>query len=361
MSRVLITGGAGFIGCRLADRLLASGAQVTALDNLHPQVHAGRGVPAEFPDGARFIPGDVTAIDAWSAVIESVRPDVIVHLAAETGTGQSLSQATRHASVNVLGTAAMIEALHASTHRPQHVVLASSRAVYGDGAWTAEDGTLFYPGQRTPEMLDAQRWDYAAPTGGTAHAVESRADITEPRPTNVYAATKLAQEHLLSAWCGATGVDLSVLRFQNVYGPGQSVTNSYTGVLTFFARTALQGETINVYEDGQIIRDFVYVDDVVSAVTAAIAQPGSRALDVGSGSPVTIAEVADLVAKLCDAPTPKVSGAYRLGDVRAASCDISRTAAELGYVPRWSLADGITEVLRWMPSTNLLDVGTARS
>jgi dTDP-L-rhamnose 4-epimerase len=350
MSRVLITGGAGFIGCRLASSLLAEGHDVDVLDNLHPQVHDGRRLPLDLPADARFVPGDVTAVDSWPAVLETSRPDVIVHLAAETGTGQSLTQPTRHASVNVLGTAALIEALERARHRPSHIVLASSRAVYGDGAWVSDDAeSPFYPGQRTAVMLEAAQWDHRSPAGLPARPVAARADLTRPDPTNVYAATKLAQEHILSAWCQARSVDLSVLRLQNVYGPGQSVTNSYTGVLTFFARTAVEGGVIDVYEDGDIVRDFVYVGDVVAALSSCVARPGTRTLDVGSGRRTTINEVAAMVAALCDAPGPKVSGRYRHGDVRAAWCDISRSEAAIGYRPVTTLESGLQSLVEWVP------------
>ena len=289
MTRVLITGGAGFIGCRLARRLLDAGHEVDVLDNLHPQVHVDRAIPAALPPGVRFLPGDVTASDVWDAVLAATAPDTIVHLAAETGTGQSLTHATRHACVNVVGTAAMVEALERSANRPTQLVLASSRAVYGDGAWAADSDrgdppAAFYPGQRPAAMLAAGHWDHRTPTGAGAHPVPSRADRTRPDPTNVYAATKLAQEHVLSAWCAARDVELTVLRLQNVYGPGQSVGNPYTGVLTLFARTALDGGVIDVYEDGAIVRDFVFVDDVAHALSAAVVDPATRTLDVGSGS-----------------------------------------------------------------------------
>ncbi len=355
MSRVLITGGAGFIGCRLASALLDLDHDVDVLDNLHPQVHDRRGLPPELPTSARFLPGDVTAMDSWHAVLDVSRPDTVVHLAAETGTGQSLTHPTRHASVNVYGTAALMEALETASNRPSHVVLASSRAVYGDGAWSTAEGAVFYPGHRTVQQLETGIWDYRHPDGPPAFALASQAGATVPSPTNVYAATKLAQEHMLSAWCQARDVDLSILRFQNVYGPGQSVTNSYTGVLTFFARTALEGGVIDVYEDGEIVRDFVFVDDVVSAIVGAIGRPGNRVVDVGSGHRATIGEVATLVALASGAPPPKVSGRFRHGDVRAAWCDISRTQSELGYSPRWNLESGVRALLEWIPTTGNAD------
>lgn len=351
MTRVLITGGAGFIGCRLAASLLERGHDVAVIDNLHPQVHPSQSIPADLPAAATFARGDVTSLDAVAEALSRARPDAIVHLAAETGTGQSLTEPTRHANVNVLGTAALIEAVERSSHRPEQIVLASSRAVYGDGAWETDDGRTFYPGQRSAAQLDAGVWDYSHPDGSPAHPLASTAGVTVPTPTNVYAATKLAQEHLLSSWCQARDVALTSLRLQNVYGPGQSVTNSYTGVLTFFARAALSGEAIDVYEDGEIVRDFVFVDDVVAAMVAALDQPANRLVDIGSGAPTTVGAVAELVAVACNAPSPRVSGRYRHGDVRAASCTIDAARADLGYSPTWTLESGIGAVLEWMPTS----------
>ncbi|MBX7158663.1 MAG: SDR family NAD(P)-dependent oxidoreductase [Acidimicrobiia bacterium] len=349
---VLITGGAGFIGSRLARALLERGADVFVMDSLHPQVHTGFGRPADLPDDARLLTGDVTQAAAYDAVLKLCRPDVVVHLAAETGTGQSLREATRHGAVNVVGTTQLTDALLRADAVPAHVVLASSRAVYGEGAWrSTADGTVFYPPPRTNEQMRAGRWDPAAPDGGAAEPLPSTAATTEARPTNVYAATKLAQEHVLGAWTAAMGNSLSVLRFQNVYGPGQAVSNPYTGVVTFFARAALAGETLDVFEDGRIHRDFVFVDDVVAALGAAIDRPppsGRRTVDIGSATRSTIHEVAGIVASLAGAPTPEVTGHFRDGDVRAAMCTIDDAAAELGWAPAVTLEDGLEALLDWV-------------
>lgn len=349
MARVLITGGAGFIGCRLAGALVASGYDVVAVDNLHPQVHATRRRPAALDAAVELIEADVAGgAETWDDVVTRSAPDTVVHLAAETGTGQSLTEPTRHAAVNVVGAAALVEALERNATPVQHVVLASSRAVYGDGAWQDERGITFYPGGRTPEMLAAGQWDHRSPDGAPAHPLPAIAGVTMPDPSNVYAATKLAQEHVLSAWCAARAVPLSVLRLQNVYGAGQSISNPYTGVLTSFARTALAGGTLDVFEDGRIVRDFVHVADVVDALLAVIARPQRRLLDIGSGVSTTIEQVARLIAERAGAPAPVISGNYRLGDVRAAGCDIAAATAELGAHPQWDLDSGITELLAWV-------------
>jgi dTDP-L-rhamnose 4-epimerase len=349
MPSALLTGGAGFIGCALARRLLGAGWDVAVLDNLHPQVHAGFGRPADLPADALFLTGDVTSEDTWRTVTKLVQPDTVVHLAAETGTGQSLAEASRHGMVNVVGTTRMLDALY-RTAPPAHIVLPSSRAVYGEGQWEDGAGEVFAPDARRHDDLVAGIWDPRSPSGRSAVPLPSRADRTPPRPSNVYAATKLAQEHVINAWAAATGTAVSVLRLQNVYGPGQSLTNSYTGVVALFARLAAAGRPIEVYEDGVIVRDFVFIDDVADALAAAVARPpsGSRTVDVGSGAPTTIAEAAALLARLAGAPDPVVTGKFRDGDVRAASCDIARTRDDIGYAPAWGLERGLGTLLEWV-------------
>jgi dTDP-L-rhamnose 4-epimerase len=352
---VLITGGAGFIGTALSHRLVKAGHDVAVMDSLHPQVHAGRH-PIDVPESVRFFTGDATHAPDWDAVLRLYQPTQIVHLVAETGTAQSLSEATRHGSANVVGTTQLLDALSRSALVPAQIVLASSRAVYGEGAWQSNAGT-FYPLPRSHAQLLAGTWDPQGPTGESAVPLPSRADQTEPRPTNIYAATKLAQEHILAAWTTAHDTQLSVLRLQNVYGPGQSLANSYTGIVTLFARLAREQRQLEVYEDGRIVRDFVFIDDVAAALFASVQTPatGPRCLDIGSGIATTIHELARKIATVCDAPEPAVVPKFRDGDVRAASCDIEPAKSELGWRPNWTLEDGLHALLEWIgaqPSSN---------
>ncbi|WAJ47679.1 NAD-dependent epimerase/dehydratase family protein [Mycobacterium sp. Aquia_216] len=345
---MLITGGAGFIGSALSRRLVKAGYDVAVMDVLHPQVHAA-GQAIDLPTSVRLFPGDVTHAPDWDAVLRLFRPSQVVHLAAETGTAQSLSEATRHGLVNVVGTTQLLDALSRSGIVPDQLVLASSRAVYGEGAWQC--GTqIFYPRPRSHAQLAAGIWDPQGPTGERAVPLPSCADRTEPRPTNVYAATKLAQEHTLAAWATAHDTKVSVLRLQNVYGPGQSLTNSYTGIVALFARLAREHHSLEVYEDGRIVRDFVYVDDVIDALFASVQQPAPqpRCLDIGSGTPTTIHELAQTISAVCGAPEPVVVAKFRDGDVRAASCDIEPAKAALDWRPNWTLDDGLRELLEWI-------------
>ncbi len=346
--RILITGGAGFIGTAVARAVASHVGEVVLLDSLHPDVH---GEDPQFPEipGVRFIYGDVTSSQAWQALLAECTPTIIVHLAAETGTGMSLSQATRHAHVNVVGTTTMLDSLFQCSHRPEHIILTSSRAVYGEGQWIS-GGHAFYPGTRTrKDLLDGQ-WTPHNMSHDNGEPVPSRAGVTEPHPTNIYAATKLAQEHVIAAWAAATGTALSVLRLQNVYGPGQSLINSYTGVLALFARLAVSQQSIDLYEDGKAVRDFVYIDDVVQAVVKAMAITPDRVrlADIGSGIATTLVEVAEMMAAREKAPRPVVSGKFRDGDVRAASCDITAAKMEIGYEPAYGLDAGLAELLEWV-------------
>lgn len=345
---VLVTGGAGFIGCALSAQLAQGARRWVVLDSLHPQVHADRSRPSALHESAELVVGDVTDPEVWDSLLTDVRPDLVIHLAAETGTGQSLTESTRHASVNVVGTTQMLDAFTRADHRPGHLVLTSSRAVYGEGTWVRSDGTTFRPGTRTHRQLSDQQWDFPDAT-----YVPNSVATSPPNPSNVYAATKLAQENILAAWTGANDVPLSVLRLQNVYGPGQSLTNPYTGIVSLFSRLARDGASIPLYEDGEITRDFVFIADVVSAIAAAIDNPPKepvRTVDVGSGGTTTIRDLATAIASYHEAPEPHVTGQFRDGDVRHAACTIETTTRELGWTPAWSLSDGVAALQEWIAS-----------
>jgi dTDP-L-rhamnose 4-epimerase len=224
---------------------------------------------------------------------------------------------------------------------PERIVLSSSRAVYGDGKWLLDTGGEAYVSPRTNIDLQNGFWNPRSASGQPVASLSHNAASTEPRPTNVYAATKLAQEHLIRAWCAAFGVRSGILRLQNVYGPGQAVQNSYTGVLTFFAKTALAGRSINLFEDGNILRDFVFVDDVVRALICMLSQESQDlVLDIGSGRPVTLHEAALVLSSLAGSPEPHVSGEFRHGDVRAASASIEQTVRVLEWNPVTSFEVG---------------------
>lgn len=341
---VLVTGGAGFIGCALSRVLAPRCARFVVMDNLHPQIHTEGIRPAALHEDAELRIADVTKSSDWDQLLAELTPSIVVHLAAETGTGQSLTESSRHATVNVVGTTQMLDALHRHDKIPETFLLASSRAVYGEGEWRRSNGQTFYPGQRTHAQLASGEWDFP-----DSEPLPSQAGRTSPNPTSVYGATKLAQEHVLRAWSDAHSVDLSILRLQNVYGPGQSLGNPYTGIVVLFARLARSGQAIPLYEDGLVTRDFVHVDDVVAAMVATLeSSPGSRLLDVGTGKAVTISSLAELIRHMYDAPPPTVTGDFRDGDVRHARCLIDRTGSELGWKPRTDLVQGLHSLRPWV-------------
>ncbi|AGG87746.1 NAD-dependent epimerase/dehydratase family protein [Rhodanobacter denitrificans] len=348
---IVVTGGAGFIGSALAHRLGVGGLPIIAVDNLHPQIHPDRKRPDSLPEFAVLVKGDVTEAKTWNEVLAHWRPEILVHLAAETGTGQSLTEASRHANVNVVGTTAMLDALTRHGVKPRHVVLASSRAVYGEGAWCSESGAVFYPPPRSHAVLASGQWDPLPPDGNgkVTPKMHSGRDVF-PAPTSVYGATKLAQEHILGAWCGAMQVPLSIFRLQNVYGPGQSPYNAYTGIITLFIRQARKGLQLEIYEDGEIGRDFVFIDDVVEAIAAGIAKPpmDRRLLDVGHGVSTTIREAATVIASHHAAPLPKVTGKFRDGDVRWAVADPEPLADQLGVRAKVPFEEGVRRVAEWL-------------
>lgn len=343
---VLVTGGAGFIGTALARAASGTFGRWVAIDSLHPQVHKTRERPRDLDDRAELVIADVTDPATWDALLDDVRPDIVVHLAAETGTAQSLDEATRHAHVNVTGTTRMLDGFGRVGHVPSRFVLSSSRAVYGEGTWQRLDGTTLRPGQRAHAQLEDGRWDFDG-----ARPLPSCASTTWPSPTSIYGATKLAQEHVLESWAGARGSELTILRFQNVYGPGQSLINSYTGIVSLFSQLARRGESIPVYEDGAIVRDFVFIEDVadslVAAMTTADLDSPAR-FDIGSGRATTILELAETIAKFHGAPAPHITGAYRDGDVRSASALIDAADEGLQWRPRWSLDDGVAALQAWI-------------
>jgi dTDP-L-rhamnose 4-epimerase len=345
-STVLVTGGAGFIGTAMSASLTAAFGRVIAIDSLHPQIHESGQRPVELHDAVELVRGDVTEAATWDSLLADTRPDVVVHLAAETGTGQSLSESTRHAMTNVVGTTQMLDGFTRHEAMPGRIVLASSRAVYGEGAWRRSGSDqLMYPGQRTSTTLDVGQWDFedAEPTAMSSASVF-------PAPVSVYGATKLAQENVLSTWSKAHGVDAAVLRLQNVYGPGQSLINPYTGIMSLFCRMAKSGTSIPLYEDGNVRRDFILIDDVASALLAAATSErvSDRPIDIGSGEFQTIGTAARIIAARYGAPEPHVTGQYRQGDVRHAWSDITDAREILGWTPQYTLEQGIGRLAEWI-------------
>ena len=349
---VLITGGAGFIGTHLTRIALDAGHRVRILDNLSPQVH-GSDANFEPPAGAEFIHGDITVRADLERAIGGV--DTIVHLAAETGTGQSMYEIDRYYRVNVQGTALLFDILANREHGIRNIVLGSSRSVYGEGAYLCHQcdpaGARRFPAARGPDQLAAHEWTSPCPEcGGDLEPTATRED-DRLAPASVYAATKLAQEDLVRVACGALGIANGILRFQNVFGEGQSLKNPYTGILSIFSTRIRLGLSLPIFEDGEETRDFVHVEDVAAALLRCIERPvrGGVTLNVGSGRATSIMEIARMLQQTLGSNIePHVTGEYRVGDIRHNHADISRLESVLGYSPAVSVESGIGRFAEWV-------------
>ncbi|MDU0332794.1 NAD-dependent epimerase/dehydratase family protein [Paenibacillus sp. 3LSP] len=345
MKTCLITGGAGFIGCEVTKIIENAFDNIIIVDCLHPQIHASQKIPPRLSSKANLIIADVTDPVAWDEVLSKWKPDLVLHLAAETGTGQSLTESSRHTQVNVVGTSQMLDAMVRQNAFPRKIVLASSRAIYGEGKWINSEGVAYYPGQRSNEQLANGEWNFY---GSKFLPMNSTDNI--PMPTSIYGVTKLAQEQIISCWCKSFDVNYSILRLQNVYGPGQSLINSYTGIVSLFVRLAKEKQIIPLYEDGMMLRDFVFITDVARAISEVLVNDttNGKILDIGSGYGATIKEIAHLIAERYGAPRPEVCGKYRNGDVRHAQADISYTLDNMDWKPVVSLDEGMNLLCNWI-------------
>lgn len=349
--KIFVTGGAGFIGSRLVRKLAQNGADsIVVYDNLHPQVHGENATFPAFPSIVNCVEGSVEDLRLMQAELTSFDPDIVIHLAAETGTGQSQDEIVRYTNANVTGMANLLQAIGVLPVRKRVFLLSSSRAIYGEGPHRASDGRAARPLSRNEAaMLDG---DFEVYDVDGQKLVGVPADDAVPAPLSVYASTKLIQEHLLMNCAGPKKLDPRILRFQNVYGPGQSLRNPYTGVLSIFTSQIIAGKVLDLYEDGGMVRDFVFVDDIVDACFAAICRsmPMSRAIDIGSGEDKTIREVAaELLGIFGAEPADRltVSGRFRHGDIRYACADISAAAELLNWTPKVSLREGLRRLVEW--------------
>lgn len=342
--RIFITGGAGFIGSRLCAALRLAGASVTPFDNLHPQVH-GDGSAARLQQG--LVIGDVRDRAALSRALADARPNIVVHLAAETGTGQSADEPSRYCDVNVVGTATLIEAMRALPTPPRRVVLATTRAVYGEGAYADAAGVVAAPPPRSAAAMADGIFDLIGEDGVPLKPLPTPESLP-PRPGSVYGSSKLMQEYLLQQ--SPAPWDHVLLRLQNVYGPGQSLRNPYTGVLSIFCQQVMAGRGLNIFEDGEIYRDFIFVDDVVSAFVTACANDhvAGEIINIGAGRPTSIRHAAELIlTELGSDAGLTVSGDFRAGDVRYAVADTTKANTLLGWRPQVSFEQGVAALVAW--------------
>lgn len=349
---VLITGGAGFIGTHLTRHLLKNKMNVTVLDNFLPQVHGGNQEVA--PDVAkhiRVVHGDVRDAQAWLSALQDA--DCVVHLAAETGTGQSMYEVSRYEQTNIGGTAHLFDLLtknHKS--RVERIVVASSRSIYGEGAYRCQAHDVVYPLSRTVADKAQGHFDPLCPQCGGKCEMIPTTETAPLQPSSFYGLTKQVQEQMVLMFGSVLGKTSVALRYQNVYGPGQSLDNPYTGILAIFSNLARSGRAINVFEDGNESRDFVYVEDVVKATAACISPAteisGCHALNVGSGEKTSVLDVARSINEYYGNKSEiRISGAFREGDIRHCVADLSKAAEYLQFRPSWSFSDGLRLFLEW--------------
>jgi dTDP-L-rhamnose 4-epimerase len=338
---ILITGGAGFIGSHLCDALLERGYRVRVLDSLVEQVHGDAERPEYLSEDVELIVGDVRERGLVREALDGV--DAVVHLAARVGVGQSMYEIDEYVSANTHGTAVLLDAM---LDKPVgKLLVASSMSIYGEGLYAPAAAVV-----RRREDLEARRWEPRGPEGQALTPLPT----TEEKPcanSSVYALTKYDQERLCLVYGAAYDVPTVALRFFNVYGPRQALSNPYTGVLAIFASRLLNGKRPLVYEDGEQRRDFVNVGDVARACVLALEHDGAdgHAVNVGSGRSVTVNEIArNLGGVLGVAVEPEVTGKFRAGDIRHCFADISKARSLLGYEPEVELEDGMLELAEWL-------------
>lgn len=365
--RILITGGAGFIGSSLALGLIDDGHEVTVLDSLSPQIHGPEPATdsplfARIDGRVRFVHGSVTSPEAWAEALPG--QEAIVHLAAETGTGQSMYEVRRYTDTNVGGTALMLDLLANERHSVRKVLVASSRALYGEGRYVDAGGAVHHPGARRAHDMEAGRFGLYHPETGEELRMVPTDESSRLHPSSVYGVTKHTQEQLVMTLCPAIGVAATALRYQNVYGPGQSLSNPYTGILSIFSTRILHGRPISVFEDGEESRDFVFIDDVVRATAAALVdeRADGEVFGIGSGVGTSVLTAARTLVRTFGREVPvEVTGAFRLGDIRHNVADLTKARELLGFEPRVDFATGMARFVEWVGTQPLQDDGYERS
>ena len=348
-ANVLVTGGAGFIGSHLVDELVDQGHRVRVLDMLVSQVHGENAEPKHVNPAAEFVRGDVCDRAAVDAALEGI--DVVFHEAAEVGVGQSMYEIERYVRANDLGTAVVLEAVLARRPQVRKLVVASSMSIYGEGAYSCASCGPIAPQLRPTEQLRDRRWEVECPNCGAKLSPMPTSEEKPLFPTSVYAVTKQDQEQFCLAVGRSYGIPTVALRYFNVYGTRQALSNPYTGVCAIFSARLLNGNRPLIFEDGEQTRDFVHVSDIVQANLRALDTDRAdyHAINVGTGRATSVRKVCELLAKGLDLDLePEIVAKYREGDIRHCVADISKVRALLGYEPRVSLEQGIPELLSWV-------------
>ena len=352
---ILITGGAGFIGSNLSLALLAKGHKITVLDNLSRQIH-GDAPDKTSPlyksiiDKVVFIKGTVTSREDWSKALTG--QDVIVHFAAETGTGQSMYCIEKYTEVNIQGTAIMLDILANEEHKIKKIVIASSRSIYGEGKYLHPEYGVVYPNHRNEEDMLTGNFDVTY-KGFSNLKLVGTDEESKIHPSSVYGITKQNQEQMIMTVCPTLGIAPVAFRYQNVYGPGQSLSNPYTGILSIFSTQIRNGNGIQIFEDGKETRDFVFIDDVVNATILGIEkeEANNEIFNVGTGVATDVLTVAKTLIDAYNIDVPvKVTGKFRLGDIRHNYAEMSKIEDLLGFKPKIFFKEGIQKFTKWVLS-----------
>jgi len=356
--KILVTGGAGFIGKHLASELAYRGDEVVLLDNLDPQIHEKiHPEKITFQSlGAKLIVGDVTDRSSWLKAIEGV--DAIVHFAAQTGTGQSMYQISRYTNENIGGTGLMWDILANETHQVKKVLVASSRSIYGEGAYQCSEvcGKVV-PEPRTKAQLKSHQWFLSCPKCGALAKPISTTEDTPPQPASLYACTKLSQEQMSLTMGKALGISITALRFQNVFGPGQSLRNPYTGIISIFSNQMRQNLPINIYEDGEETRDFILVNDVTKICQMSLENDHETlVLNVGSGLPTKVIDLAQELKYLWKSESCiQITGDFRVGDIRHNWANSQRLQQVFPGWQHTSLSDGLKQFVEWASTQKIYE------
>ena len=353
--RILVTGGAGFVGSHTADALLALGHEVRVFDNISSQVHP-HGRPGYLSDDVEFVQGDIRNLSAVSAALDGI--DAVYHLAAMVGVGQSMYEIADYTATNILGTANLLQSILDQGCKVEKLIVASSMSIYGEGRYSCPKCGPTAPRVRELDQLKESRWELNCVSCGS-NLLPLPTDESKPLEcSSIYALSKKAQEEMVLVFGATYGVPTVALRYFNIYGPRQALSNPYTGVAAIFASRLMNGNPPVIFEDGRQMRDFVNIRDIVQANILALESSAANgmALNVGSGSPVSVLQVATGIAEMLGVQIPfHVSGRYRAGDIRHCFADISHTSQVLGYAPAVSFHDGTSELVEWLKSQQAHD------
>ncbi|MFT8323621.1 MAG: SDR family NAD(P)-dependent oxidoreductase, partial [Bacillus sp. (in: firmicutes)] len=350
MKNILITGGAGFIGSRVALKLISKGYKVTVLDNLSKQIHGeNASIPKTLKGKVNFIFGDVRNKSDWKVALD--KQDAVIHLAAETGTGQSMYEIHKYTDVNISGTSHLLEILTNESHTIKKMVVASSRAIYGEGKYICNKHGDVYPVTRVDEDMANQEFNPKCPKCGQELHLIGTDEKSAIHPNSVYGITKQVQEQMVLSVGKALAIPAVALRYQNVYGPGQSLSNPYTGILSIFSTRIKNGNDINIFEDGKESRDFVYIDDIVEGTILALENERANfeVYNIGSGVPTDVLKVSKTLIEAYNSDSQiTITGNYRIGDIRHNYADLEKIKVELGFEPKFSFEEGISLFVDWV-------------